>query len=248
LKTTIGYDFGVGFKELAERGEADVAIVSTEDGYSPLGASRRFFERDLRVSHSDEFGPLARWNRHTNPRITLVAIPTNNPEGLLRGIILAPGGNAVSYQQYAGPNPTSVDETFYYQVTYQAIAHACRYWGARRLAISHLSASGRFHERIATSQARALADFCQSQSDAAPRSFVFCGCCIEPKHLRGIERMNDYARGWLHEWPDYYRHERPTLQVEIEEQGVAMLIHLQWQKPEYLSVAMRASRARRSAG
>ncbi len=38
--TNLGYDFGVFFEELAKRGEVDVAIAPTEDGFSPLGVSR----------------------------------------------------------------------------------------------------------------------------------------------------------------------------------------------------------------
>lgn len=46
-RTIVGQDFRVMFKELADRGEADVAIVSTEDGFSPLGGSSHFFEEDF---------------------------------------------------------------------------------------------------------------------------------------------------------------------------------------------------------
>jgi hypothetical protein len=37
-KTEIKFDFGVMIEKLAERGEADFSIVSTEEGFSPLGA------------------------------------------------------------------------------------------------------------------------------------------------------------------------------------------------------------------
>ena len=81
-RTAIGYDFHAFFKELAERGEADACIVSTEEGFSPLGASRDFFSRDLGISYEDEIKPLANWNRFENERITLVALcepPTGQP-------------------------------------------------------------------------------------------------------------------------------------------------------------------------
>lgn len=244
-KTTIGYDFQASFEQLAKRGEVDVAIVSTEDGYSPLGAAKRFFERDLQVSYEDGFGPLAEWNREKNPQITLVAIPSNNPYGLLRGIILAPGGNCPSYLDYVAQDRNAVDPTFYYQVTYQAIAHACRFWDARRLAMSHLSGSGRFDQRIATAQAQALAQFCRTQPDSAPHSFVFCGCCINPGHLRGIERMNEVTHGRLRPWPDPWGQDYPALEVEIEERSVGMLIHLRWERLEALSPTELRARRRR---
>lgn len=36
-ETQIKFDFGVMVETLAERGETDFAIVSTEDGFSPPG-------------------------------------------------------------------------------------------------------------------------------------------------------------------------------------------------------------------
>lgn len=100
-RIAIGYDFHVFFEELAERGEADVAIVSTEEGFSPLGASSDFFERDLGISYECEIKPLANWNRFENDRVTLVALASRRPGSLLRGIILAPGSNlaATSYSR-----------------------------------------------------------------------------------------------------------------------------------------------------
>ena len=43
--TKVKYDFSVMFEGLAERGEADAVSVSTEEGFSPLGASRNFFDQ-----------------------------------------------------------------------------------------------------------------------------------------------------------------------------------------------------------
>ena len=45
--TTIGYDFRHLFQKLAESGEADVGIVSTEDGFSPLGLISRLAANPL---------------------------------------------------------------------------------------------------------------------------------------------------------------------------------------------------------
>jgi len=188
--TTIGYDFKHLFQELAESGEADVGIVSTEDGFSPLGASRQFFTSDLGIPDA-EIRRLANWNRSENKQVTLVALGSRNANSLLKGIILAPGANTLSYQQF----PTSVRchrpyRDFYYNVSYEAISFACKQWGARKLAISHLSGSGSYHEDIATCHAEALAHFCDIEPVASPDSFVFCGCCITAEHLDGIRRLN----------------------------------------------------------
>jgi len=216
--TVLGFDFEGLFEELAKRSEADVAVVSTEDGFSPLGRSRDFFERDLQLPYHETIRPLADWNLSENSRVTLVAIPSKNPEGYLRGIILAPGNNAASYKRFAGPEHGGPGRSYYYNVAYEAISFACRHWGARKIAISHLSGSGRFHEDMATCQAEALAHFCDAEPSAAPESFVFCGCCITLDHLNGIRRLNpETGRTW----------HRP-IRVEMEIISDATLLHLDW--------------------
>jgi hypothetical protein len=217
-RTSIGYNFHAFFKELAERGECDACIVSTEDGFSPLGTSKEFFAADLGIP-IQEIKRLADWNMSENERITLITLGSRRPGSLLRGIILAPGNNTRSYAPYVRSHYSRPHRDFYYNVSYETIAYACREWGARKLAISHLSGSGRFHEDIATCHAEALAHFCDGEPEAVPESFVFCGCCITADHLKGIERLNAEGKQTTH---------RP-ISVAVEEQGVAKLIHLSWQ-------------------
>jgi hypothetical protein len=190
-RVSLGHDFGSYFQGLAERGEADVAIVSPEDGFSPLGASRDFFERDLGVSYSEVIRPLADWNLGENPNVTLVAIDSRNPTGLLKGIILAPGNNALSYDRFNRSSSKLPNRSYYYNVTYEAISHACQIWGDRKIAISHLCSTGTFHEDMATCHAEGLAHFCKSNPKLAPESFIFCGCCISIEHLRGMAKLNN---------------------------------------------------------
>ncbi len=216
--TFLGYDFQP-FSELAERGEADTCIVSTEEGFSPLGASRNFFEHDLGISYEGEIKPLANWNRFENERITLVALESRRSDSLLRGIILAPGETSLCYERL----PASVRchrpcRDFYYNVTYEALAVACGKWSARKIAVSHLSASGRYHEDIATCHAEALADYCDANPESAPDSFVFCGCCITPDHLKGIRLLNAEGERTMHH----------PIQVATETRGLASLFHLVW--------------------
>ncbi len=217
-KTTIGYDFQSSFQELAERGEADVAIVSTEEGFSPLGASRNFFENDLGISYENEIKPLANWNLSENEQITLIALASRRPGSLLRGIILAPGNNTRSYSPFVRSYYSRPHRDFYYSVTYEAIAYACQQWGSRKLAISHLSGSGRFHEDIATCQAEALCHFCDNDQKAAPKSLLFCGCCISEMHMHGIRRLNTESEFTLHR----------SIRVKAETKGQAILLHLDW--------------------
>lgn len=219
-RTIVGYDFHAMFGDLAHRGEADVAIVPTEDGFSPLGGSRRFFEQDLGVSYDKVIRPLADWNRFENPRVTLVAIQSNNPLGKLRGIILAPGSNTENYKVFGSHSgrhgPPS--RNYYYNVSYEAIAYACLNWKATRLSIAHLCGSSDFHEDMATCHAEALGHFCDEHPAAAPESFVFCCCCIDVRQLNGIRRLN--AEGGV-------THHR-KIRVETEVRPTATLLHLDW--------------------
>ena len=216
-KTSLGYDFGALFEDLAKRGEADVAIVSTEDGFSPLGGSSRFFEEDLQVPYDKVVRPLANWNRFENSRVTLVAIPTRNPQGLLRGLVLAPGNNTVSYNRF-GAAYGRPHRSYYYNVAYEAIAFVCRNWGAKKIGISHLSGSGAFQEDMATCQAEALAHFCDSEPVFAPESFIYCGCCITLDHLKGIHRLNAESGQSRHH----------SIRVDTEMVSGATLLHLDW--------------------
>ena len=214
--TNLGFDFRALFQELAVRGEADVAIVSTEDGFSPLGGSRCFFENDLGISYDDEIKPLANWNRFDNEQITLIALPSRRPESLLRGIILAPGENTRSYTPFVRSYDPRPNRDFYYNISYEAIAFACQEWHSRKLAISHLSGSGRYHEDIATCHAEAIAHFCDTEPEFAPESFVFCGCCISEDHLKGIRRLNAEGKLTVH------RH----IQTVTERKGQVTMLHL----------------------
>lgn len=218
--TSVGYDFQTHFQGLAERGEADVAIVSTEEGFSPLGMARDFFENDLGISYEDEIKPLANWNRFDNDRITLIALPSRRSESLLRGIILAPGGNTRSYSPFVRSYDPRPNRDFYYNISYEAIAYACHQWGARKLAISHLSSSGGYHQDIGTCHAEALAHFCDMEPEFAPESFVFCGCCISEAHLSGIQRLNSEGKLTVHR----------SIQVATEIKGRATMLHLDWRQ------------------
>lgn len=103
-------------------------------------------------------------------------------------------------------------------MSYEAIAYVCGEWGARRIAISHLSGSGQFHEDIATCHAEALAHYCDGHPDTAPDSFVFCGCCISLEHLQGMRRLSAEGQTTVH---------RP-IPTSTKIEGPAVLIHLDW--------------------
>lgn len=216
-RTLIGHDFSSMFEDLALRGDADVAIVSTEEGFSPLGGSRKFFENDLQISYNDEICQLARWNQDANEHVTLIAFASRNPKSLLKGIILAPGENCRSYlpfaSRYGRPH-----RDYYYNVSYEAIRYACHGWGARKIAISHLSACGRFHMDMATCHVEALAHFCDEYSECSPSSLNFCECCISESHLQGVHALNQDG--------EISRHR--SIHVASRLNGQAVLMDLDW--------------------
>ncbi len=219
-ETIVGFDPAF-FQTLAENASIDACIVSTEDGFSPLGCSRDFFAHDLGISEN-EIRELANWNQSQNERVTLVALRSRRQESVLKGIVLAPGQGSQCYPRPSVWHPSiwldPPNRSFYYNVTYEAIAFACKAWGAKKLAVSHLSASCCFHKDIATSQADALGHFCDAHPSDAPASFTFCGCCIELKHLAGIQRLG-FDRGMTVHRP---------IRLDTEETDSATLIHLDW--------------------
>jgi hypothetical protein len=192
FRTAINFDGGA-LPPLVRNGSVDAYIVSVEDGFSPLGHNRRFLASALGRAES-QIRSLAYWNRFENDSVSLVGLPAETANALLRGVILCPSETSVCYASLAQPFFGKPYRDFYYRVTHAAISHAVEVMGARRLAISHLSGSGNFHADIATCNAEALAHYCDANPGRID-SFTFLGCCIEAEHLAGIRRLN--AEGGL---------------------------------------------------
>lgn len=204
-------------KSLASQGKIDAYIVSTEDGFSPLGSNRRFLASELGVPEN-EITKLADWNRFENPRVSLVAIKSRRKDSLLRGVILAASESSTSYERFATPRYGRPYRDFYYNVTYEAIAYASKTWCAQHLAISHLSGCNTFHEDIATCNAEALAHYCDSSVNTI-ESFTFLSDCdISLEHLAGISQLNIEGNTSLH---------HPIL-TETEQHEGHVLVHLDW--------------------
>lgn len=85
---------------------------------------------------------------------------------------MPPHDGSECYKQYAGwdygrPKP---HRDFIYNVTYEAIAHAYKNWGARRIGITHLSRN-KYHRDLTTCQVEAMAHFCSDHKGM--ESFTF---------------------------------------------------------------------------
>ncbi|MCE9551383.1 MAG: hypothetical protein K8R50_10375 [Betaproteobacteria bacterium] len=184
-------------KTLSSKGVVDTLITAADEGFTPLGFASTFLEQDLGVPFA-EIRSLADWSRSRNDQVTVIGIPSRRKDSQLRGLILAPCENSISYRRYAKPQYGKPFRDFYYNVTYEAIALAHAEWGAQKFAMSHLSLSNRFHEDIATCNAEALAHFCDENPNAGIESFVFTGCCIEKSHLNGIARLNAESKTGHH--------------------------------------------------
>jgi hypothetical protein len=215
-------------EDLAREGRADAYIVSTEDGFSPLGANSGFLSNDLGIPY-DEIKRLANWNRFENPRVSLVALRSRRSGSLLRGVILAAAGSSECYKRFGFPRRGPPYRDFYYNVTYEAIAYACGTWGAKRLAITHLSGCCNFHVDIATCNAEALAHYCDAQMSAEIESFIFDDFCeISSDHIAGIARLNAEAQTSRH---------HPIFTVVRNCDGYD-LVHLGW-GPRNLATTLR---------
>jgi len=187
--TIVGYDFDSSFEELVSAGQVDSYIVATEDGFAPLGHWKEFFSKALGVN-KNKISMIADWNRSKNSDVSLIGLPNQRLDGKLRGVVLAASETSRCYEQFATPRYGNPYRDFYYNVAYESISYAANILGAKKLAMSHLSASHHFHEDIATCIAEALAHFCDEPNTPQIDSFLFVGCCIEKAHLSGIQRLN----------------------------------------------------------
>jgi hypothetical protein len=191
----LNYDFTSTYQQIVSSGQADCLIMASEFGFSPLGQAAPLISEELGIEMND-IQEAADWNRFQNEKVSIIGL-SGKGTSKLRGAVLTAGGNSSCYKRFTKQPLATVGEhispfpskDFYYNVTYESIAYAALTIGARKLAISHLSASGNYHSDIATCTAEALAHF----HDLHPGMidcFSFVGCCIEVNHLRGIQRLN----------------------------------------------------------
>ena len=193
-RVQIGYALPAMVEDLVDAERADVAILSTEEGFSPLGASRGLIERELGVSYEREIKPAAHRAQNTTSPITLVAITSQNQESRLRGVLLIPGEGALCFDSHTRPVGGISQYEYYYRVTREAVRYALFAWKSRRFAVTHLSRSSRFHGEIAKAQVNALWDLCEHDSKSVPDSLIFCGCCIEPNHIGAVRHIDRSAK------------------------------------------------------
>lgn len=192
---TLGFDFVSDYGNLLYDGDIDFLILATENGFSPLGRALYLVSGELKIP-SAEIVKLADWNRFENNAVSNVCLKTKNESSKLKGAVLAACGSSSCYHQlqrkYYGHDDDRLFEPnrdFYYNVSYEAIYYAAMECGAKKIGITHLSASGKYHYDIATCTAEALAHFHDEYPDKID-TFSFVGCCIEEKHLKYINWLN----------------------------------------------------------
>lgn len=216
-QTSIYFHHGK-LKSLGPEEHVDAYIVSTEDGFSPLGSNRGFLSSDLDIP-VNEIARLADWNRFKNPKVTLVALQSRRKGSRLRGVILAPSESSICYEQFATHIHGHPYRDYFYNVAYESIAYISRNWGAQHIAVSNLFRGEDAGEDIVTCNAEALAHFCD-EAEVPPKAFTFLTDvgAITRGNLAGIQRLNAEAKTGKH---------RP-ISTELEQHEGYVLVHLEW--------------------
>jgi hypothetical protein len=196
----VGFDFNSSYEELVHSYGIDFLILATENGFSPLGLARSIISKELNIP-VDKIIEWADWNRFENNEVSNIGLKPQQKAGTLKGVVLAACENSKCYKKFERQHfdtwerkATSIpDRDFYYNVTFEAIYYAAIICGAKKIAVSHLSASGNYHQDIATCTAEALAHFHDEYPNKI-QSFSFVGCCITEYHLRGTQRLNNETK------------------------------------------------------
>jgi hypothetical protein len=182
----------VGYKvqTLIEKNVIDSIIIDSEDGFSQLGQMREFVSLDLGIGQRNivkhalggfsndlerNLASLSDWLRARTPEVTLLAIPSANKNGYLKGLILCPYDGCKSYLRFAQSVYAKPYRDFIYNVTYESIAYAYFTWGARKIGLTHLSRNkygGFYHSDSTTCQIEAVIHFCNEHKGIESISFI----------------------------------------------------------------------------
>ena len=189
-KINIQYEFERSIQDLCKSGVIDALIMSSEDGFSPLGSCREFVAKDLGIEASN-ISRLANWSRFENKDVSFISIPSQRKDSKLRGIILAPGETCECYKKFATPRYGKPYRDFYNNVSYECILEAAIKFNAKNIGMTHLSASNNFHRDIATCTMEALIHLANGNDKIEINSFIFTGCCISQSHLTGLEILQN---------------------------------------------------------
>ncbi len=209
IKTEFRYQENGDLKELIERKQVDVLLSTAEGGIGdPMPTA--LLSSELGIPEQE----LYRWATRisVDPKLTLAALRSRVPTSTLKGVVLIPFERAESYRILVRPEHRGTPyRDFFYNVTYEAITYACRYWGASRLALNQLYFCQQpFHMEVALCQCEALIHEVDENSAAIVQSLCFLGCRhvpantfqdfgprlsgVESKH-RSIERKMVELRG-----------------------------------------------------
>ena len=192
----VGYDFETSFAELIRSGGVDALIISSELGYSVLGAQASSLANELGMQEST-LRKIAAWN-HDREEVSLVGIPSPSAPVGLAGVVLAAGGRSRSYQRFAEPTFGKPYRDFYYNVAYESIDYAVSVLGATKIGMSHLTGGGSFREEVSLCVAEALGHFVDGAQSDRLKSFMFVGCCVTEEHLAGFGRLNQEGQTTRH--------------------------------------------------
>lgn len=177
----ISQEFCTHFKNLVDQIQVDSLIIEPEDGFSMLGASRRYLSEELglpqrhltqwvmdgmRPDFEPNISSLADWLRSTDPDVTILGIPSRRTDSTIKGLVLVPYEGSNSYRRFAQAKYNKPYRDFFYNVTFEGLYYAYHRLGARNFVISYLVAGkygrGPWSSDITFCQVEAMMHFCDS--------------------------------------------------------------------------------------
>lgn len=215
--TLIGYAGSGDLKSLIASGHVDTLLTSTEGGLSPF--PHVLISSELKIPKRE----LYRWAEQvsTSPTVNLIALPSRRSGSLLKGVLLMPYGTAACYEALVVPEHRGLPyHDFYYNISFEAISLSAKYWGARRIATTHLSGCGQpFHPDIPLTQCEAILHALHQPETIALNHFCFLGCgCYRDEVFSGFGDKFKTLCG---------EHRPIAVSVDQHEHGVVVLT-LEW--------------------
>ena len=207
---SVAYDLQSSCATSFADNQVDCVIHAAEDGFSPFGQARSWLANSLDIEEQ-RLVDLANWVRFESTEPVFVAVRARNPSSLLRGVILSASESSESYTRFRKEGGSS--EQFHRIMACATIHHAHSAFGARNIGITHLTESSSFREHVAQITAEAYLDLLDVFPPEQPSRLMFCGCCIQERHMEGAKRALAFA-------PFHHSRRMPPTRTEVACDGV----------------------------
>jgi len=189
IETEFRYQEDGDLKKLIEGRHVD-ALLSTAEGGIGDPMPTALLSSELGIPEQE----LYKWATRisVDPKLTLAALRSRVSTSTLKGVVLIPFERAESYRILVRPEHRGTPyRDFFYNVTFEAITYACRYWGASRLALNQLYFCHQsFHVEVALCQCEALIHYVDESPSTAVGSICFLGCAHVQLHACLVWRVH----------------------------------------------------------